>query len=161
MNEVLHVIINGLIYNGAGHETLHILINYALIVLIIMPFLCNRAPIRDNHVWIGCLAAAIIVQVTMWLAAGGIGISVIGVSLIWCTMAGYLLMDYSRSNLGRASQRRWLVLVALAATFGGIVGYAVAFTAITTIAHLVAVVVGIALFYLIRFIATKKRVASP
>lgn len=36
MNDMLQVIINGLTYEG---QTLHIIINYALILLVVMPFL--------------------------------------------------------------------------------------------------------------------------
>lgn len=159
MNDVLQVIINGLTYEG---QMLHIIINYALIMLVVMPFLLldNRAVSKESRAWLGCLAIAVIVQVAVWFAARAVGISVVGVSLIWCMMVGYLLIDYSRGNLGRAGYRRGFVLVALGTGCGGIVYYLVAFPAITTIAHLVAVGIGAGLFYLMQLIAAKKRATS-
>jgi membrane associated rhomboid family serine protease len=159
MNDMLQVIINGLTYEG---QTLHIIINNTLIVLVIMLFLLFdiRASRKESRAWLGCLAIAVIVQVAVWFAARAVGISVVGVSLIWCMMMGYLLIDYSRGNLGRAGCGRGLVLTALGIGCGGIVYYMVAFPAITTIAHLVAAGIGIGLFYLMRLIAAKKRVTS-
>ncbi len=160
MNAVLEVIINGLTYEG---QTLHIIINYTLIMLVIMPFLLsdNRAVSKGSRAWLGCLAIAVIVQIAGWFAARVVGISAVGVSLIWCMMVSYLLIDYSRGNLGRTGHRRRFVLVALGAGCGGIVYYMVAFPAITTIVHLVAAGIGVGLFYLMQLIATKKRVTSP
>ncbi|MGB2864264.1 MAG: hypothetical protein WBC05_13120 [Sedimentisphaerales bacterium] len=156
---MLQVIINGLTYEG---QTLHIIINYALILLVVMPFLLiyNRAPRKESRAWLGCLAIAVIVQVAVWFAARAVGISVVGVSLIWCMIMGYLLIDYSGGNLGRTGYRRGFVFVALGTGFGGIVYYMVSFPAITTIAHLVAAGIGVGLFYLMRFIAAKKRITS-
>ena len=155
MNDVLQMIINGLTYEG---KVLHIIINYTLIMLVIMPYLLfdNRAPSKESRAWLVCLAIAVIVQVAVWFAARAIGVSVVGVSLIWCMMMGYLLIDYSKGNLGRTSHKRGLVLAALGIGCGGIVYYMVAFPTITTIAHLVTVGIGVGLFYLMRFIAAKK-----
>jgi len=106
------------------------------------------------------MAIAVIVQVAIWFVARSVGISAVGVSLIWCMMMGYLLIDYSSGSLDRTGHRRGLVLAALGAGCGGIIYYMVAFPAITTIAHLVAAGIGAGLFYLMRLIAAKKRVTS-
>jgi hypothetical protein len=155
MSDVLEVIINGLTYQG---QVLHIIINYTLIILLVMPFLLfdNRVPSEESHAWLGCLVIAVIVQVAVWFAARVGGISAVGVSLIWCVMVGYFLIDYSKGKLGRAVYIRAFVLVTLGASFGGIIYYMVAFPAITTIAHLVAAGIGVGLFYLMRLIAVKK-----
>lgn len=157
MNDVLQIIINGLTYKG---QALHIIINYTLIILVVMPYLIfdNRAQNNEIRAWLGCLVIAVIVQVAVWFAARTVGISAVGVSLIWCMMVGYLLIDYSKGNLGRIGYSRGFVLVALSAGCGGIVYYMLAFPTITTIAHLVAVNIGVGLFYLMRLIAAKKRV---
>jgi hypothetical protein len=154
MNDVLQVIINGLTYAG---QTPHIIINYALIILLVIPFLLfdNRSPSKESRAWLGCLVIAVIIQVAVWFAARALGISAVGVSLVWCIMVGYLLIDDSNGKLGRAGSRRGFVLIALGAGCGGIVYYMVAFPAITTIAHLVAVAIGVGLFYLMRLIARR------
>ena len=68
MKDVLQVIINGLSYEG---QVLHIIINYTLIMLMVMPFLLfeNRAPSEESRAWLGCLAIAVIVQVAVLFAA--------------------------------------------------------------------------------------------
>jgi hypothetical protein len=159
MDDVLEVIVNGLTYAG---QPIHIVINYTLIVLVVVPFLlsANRAVGKKSRAWLACLTIAVIAQVALWFAARAVGMGVIGVSLVWSIMLGYLLIDYLRGNLGRTGHRRGLVPVALGAGCGGIVYYAVGFPAITTIAHLVAAGIGVGLFYLIQFIAAKKRVTS-
>ena len=157
MNDVLQMIINGLTYEG---KVLHIIINYTLIMLVIMPYLLfdNRAPSKESRAWLVCLAIAVIVQVAVWFAARAIGVSVVGVSLIWCMMMGYLLIGYLKGNLGRVGHGRVFVFVALIACCVGIAYYMVAFPAVTTIAHLVAAGIGVGLFYLMRLVAMKKRV---
>ena len=155
MKDVLQVIIIGLTYEG---QVLHIIVNYTLIILTVMPFLFFnvRAPRKNSSAWLGCLAIAVIVQVAVWFAARAMGISAVGVSLIWCMMVGYLLIDYLRGNLGRTGCKRGFVLVALSAGCGGFIYYMVAFPIITTIAHLFAAGIGVGLFYLMRFITAKK-----
>jgi hypothetical protein len=155
MKDALQVIIDGLTYEG---QVLHIIINYALIILAVMPFLFFnvRAPRKNSSAWVGYLVIAVFIQVAVWFAARAIRVSVVGVSLIWCIMMGYLLVDYSKGNLGRTGHMRGLVLIALGSGCGGIVYYMVAFPAITTISHLVAVSVGVSLFYLIQLVAKKK-----
>ena len=138
MDDVLEVIVNGLTYAG---QPIHIVINYTLIVLVVVPFLlsANRAVGKKSRAWLACLTIAVIAQVALWFAARG----AIGVSLVWSIMLGYLLIDYLRGNLGRTGHGRRLVPIALGAGCGGIVYYAVGFPAITTIAHLVAAGIGV------------------
>ena len=65
MDDVLQVIINGLTYEG---QVLHIVINYTLIILLVMPFLIfyNRAPCKKSCTWLVRLVIAVIVQVAVW-----------------------------------------------------------------------------------------------
>jgi heme A synthase len=81
MKDVLQIIISGLTYEG---QILHIIINYALIILAVMPFLFfdNQGPRKESRAWLVCLAITVIVQVAVWFAARVVGISVVGASLI-------------------------------------------------------------------------------
>lgn len=141
MSQVLQMIGNGLTYEG---QVLHIIINYALVALTVIPFPRpdNRVQRGSSHAWLGCLAIASGVQVVVWFTMRAVGISI-----IWCAMAGYLFMDYTRGDIGQAREKPQLAMVALVAAGIGIVYYAAAFPIDTTVAHLVALVMGIGIFY--------------
>ena len=150
MGRALQVIANSLTYEG---QALHIIINYALVALTVVPFLCPRCrgQRRSSYAWLGSLAAAAGVQVVVWFAA-----QAVGVSIIWCAMAGYLFIDYTRGNSGQAREKPQLAMVALVAAGLGIAYYAVTSPIETTVAHLVALVMGIGAFFFIQFLSSQR-----
>ena len=151
MNETLQTLVNGLTYEG---EMLDSVIGYALIALSLAPYLLipSQEPGRDSRGWIVCLTIVAILQVTVWFT-----VPVVGVSLVWCAMGGYLLMDYSRGNMSRSRKRQLLAILALVTALMGIVYCAVAFPIITTIAHISAVLVGISLFLGVKYLGDRLR----
>lgn len=140
MNEVLRTIVNGLTYEG---QVFHILINYTLIILTVLPFLRNpdSSTSWERHGWKICLGIITLLQIVVWFIADAVG-----VSLIWSAMAGFLAFAYWRGGFEQAQNKKRLVQIALTATFAAIVFYAVAFPVITTIAHVVALFVGLSVF---------------
>jgi hypothetical protein len=144
MGNALQAIVNGLTYEG---NVMHSRINYSLIVITVMPF-----PVSSRHLpkvrvrrWIICLLIALAAQIILWFVADAIGVSV-----IWCTMAGYLLME--RIHLSRTLElfRHHLFTTALICALGAILYYALTFPMITTLAHGIAVLMGIGISYLLR-----------
>lgn len=145
MNNALHTIGNGLSYGG---QLLHILINYTLILLTVAPFLLNgdRPAKLKQQGWIVNLVVITFLQIVVWFVPGGVG-----VSLIWCAMAGYLALHYWRAGFEDAEKRKRLAQIALIAALATIVYYAVAFPVITTVAHLIALLVGMILCLIVGY----------
>ncbi len=115
-------------------------INYALIILVLLPyvFVLRGAKGSDGWAWATCLAIALVVQVLLWFAVGATG-----VSIVWSALAGFLLMDLWRGDIGGAHANTFMALLALGGAGAGIVYYALTFPLITTIAHICAVLLGI------------------
>src|SRR5919205_1687403 len=147
MNDLLRIVVNGLTYAG---NLLHSLINYSLIAMTIVPFLMPTAQSRAlaTRTWIGCLLIALAVQVILWFGLGAVGVSV-----IWSTMAGYSLAERASHSTQRDPTRRQLLTVALVSATFGILYYAVTLPLITTLAHGMAVMMGIGLFYVLNSLA--------
>ncbi len=144
MKEFRHVIRRALTYEGQVRD---VVINYALIVLVVLPyvFVRNRAGGPGGWGWTVCLAIALVVQVLLWFA-----VQATGVSIIWSALAGFLLMDLWRRAMGDAQPNRYLALLALVSTGAGIVYYALTFPPITTIAHICTVAFGIVVWFFLR-----------
>lgn len=141
MAEPLQVIIAGLTYEGS---LLHSLINYSLIVITLVPFLTPeaRGSSRLGYHWAVCFLIALAVQVLLWFIADAVGVSV-----IWATMGGYSLMV--RMAHENPDARRWLLTASLVSVGIGIVYYAVTLPLITTVAHAIAVLLGIGIFAIV------------
>ncbi len=67
-------------------------------------------------------------------------------------MAGYIVIYYWLDELFSENDPKRLARVAILSAFTAIVYYAVVFPIITTVAHVVAVLIGIGLFFLMRSI---------
>lgn len=146
MSDILHILGNGLTYEG---QLLHIIINYTLIILTVAPFLLHRdsSNNRKHRGWLESFAIITFFQVVVWFA-----MNAVGVSLIWCTMAGYIGVCYWRDGLRQEKVTNRWTLVALLSAFAAIIYYAVVFPIITTVAHVVAVLIGIGLYFIMRSI---------
>ena len=149
MGNALQVIVNGLTYEG---NILHSLINYSLIVIMVVPFLVSSMPPPGVRIprWIICLLIALAAQIILWFVADAVGVSV-----IWCTMAGYSLME--RIDFGRTPElfHYHLFTTGLICALGAILYYALTFPMITTLAHGIAVLMGIGIWYLLRTLIEK------
>jgi uncharacterized membrane protein len=132
MNEILPTIVRALTYDG---DTQAMIINYALLVMTLAPFLLGTVIRRGA--WIICFIVITILQVIMWFAADAIG-----VSLIWAAMAGFLALTYANKRADQSA----LVIGVLVLAFAGIVFYGVTYPITTTIAHVVAVLVGVVVY---------------
>jgi hypothetical protein len=150
------VILDALTYNGSAFDT--ILNSVVLVVLIVALALQSRWPWRITFVGMA------VVQVALWF-----GLGVTGISVVWSGLAGAALVELvarSRSARQRSTSdlplpvgssvtarppagtaaipdRRWMLRAALVVAFAAIVYYAVALPPISTVAHLLAVVVGV------------------
>lgn len=150
MNNLLQIISDGLTYEG---NVLHSCINYGLIAITIAPrfVLPKRSHISRGRQWMACLLIAVGVQIVLWFGLGAVGVSV-----VWSTLAGYSLIERVSGSEAHESVYRGVLNVALLSALVGILYYAVTFPIITTIAHGVALLMGVAIWYLLRFASTKR-----
>jgi hypothetical protein len=155
------MILDALTYNGSVFDT--ILNAVVLVVLSVAVAVQARRP------WLITLVALAIVQVALWFGLGATGISV-----VWSGLAGAALVDLvsrpsptPRPSLAEARETpnhqisdretpdggtpdretpdpRWMLRAALVVAFAAIAYYAVALPLISTVAHLLALVVGAA-----------------
>lgn len=146
MRNLLSVFIDGLTYAG---NLQHSLINYGLIALTLLPFFApdkgQSSPVARR--WLSCLLVAVVVQALLWFLADAVG-----VSIIWCMMAGYTLLVYLTAGSSVDPRQHRLLVVALISALLGIAYYAWTFPLITTVAHGMAVALGIGLFFLFRWL---------
>lgn len=117
---ILDTLYRGLTYDGSA---LHSAINYALLLVSLVPWLLRRG----TPAWLACFALACAIQVILWFA-----VRATGVSVVWCAMAGFGLFHLHNKT----------VLAAVLLCAAGIVLYAFWFPMITTVAHLIAVGIG-------------------
>lgn len=144
MNDILRTMINGLTYEG---QWLHILINYSLIIMTVAPFVRKgdlSAQKVEHQGWKICLAIITLLQIAVRFRADAVG-----VSLIWSAMAGFLALTDWRGARTQAKREPRLTQIALAAVCGALLYYAVAFPVITTVAHMVALLIGMSTFLLL------------
>jgi hypothetical protein len=155
------MILDALTYNGSVFDT--ILNAVVLVVLSVAVAVQARRP------WLITLVTLAIVQVALWFGLGATGISV-----VWSGLAGAALVDLvsrpsptPRPSLAAAREtpnhqisdretpdrgtsdretpdRRWMLRAALVVALAAIAYYAVALPLISTVAHLLALVVGAA-----------------
>lgn len=113
--------------------------------MTLVPFLApgGHDASRLGSRWVGCFLIALAVQVLLWFI-----VDAVGVSVIWATMAGYSLVLRTTRREAYTPGRRRLLTVALVSVLIGIVYYAVTLPFITTVAHVVAVLLGIGFFIL-------------
>ena len=144
MNSFLQVLRRGMTYDG---RIAHVLINYALIILVLLPnvFIGQRMEGSPDWTWMTCLGIALLVQVLLWFIA-----QASGVSIVWSALAGYTLIAYGTRGTGSAEQNGFLALLALSSAGCAIVYYAVTYPLITTIAHICAVLLGIGVWFGLR-----------
>lgn len=119
----------------AGHP-FHIVLNYSVLFLVLVPhfFLLKRR----SRGWLVLFLLFTVIQVGLWFTNGAVGIS-----LIWCGLAGYnLLLFFQYRKEGAATA--FLLFSPLVAT-GAIVFYYLYFPVVTTIAHVSAFLFGLAL----------------
>lgn len=139
MNEWISTIENGLSYNGSA---LHMLINYFLIGISVLPYCIGTVRRQSSGAWVLALLIVSLVQVLLWFLLG-----VVGVSVIWCAMTGYLLVDFKRRGL-KLAWKNGLMLFSILMGVGGIFYYFISFPMLSTVAHVVALLIGGGLFLL-------------
>lgn len=142
MNKILQTFIDGFTYNGSIK---HSMINYVLILFTVLPHLpAVRSQIKGSRGrWIWTLMTTVFVQILLWFL-----LDVVGVSIIWCSMAGFNLLVLLKGETYNQHRKKMLIIVSLLLSSIGIVYYAVNLPPITTIAHIIAAVMGVGLFYL-------------
>lgn len=138
---VARVIADGLTYGG---NLSHTLVNYGLIAVTTAPFLLleDRAvavpqgPLARR--WAECLLIALAVQVALWFGADAVGVSV-----VWCAMAGYGLLALTSASEAFGPARRTLLKIGFGGALVGVLYYGAAFPVITTVAHGAALAMGL------------------
>jgi hypothetical protein len=145
------MILDALTYNGSVLDT--------ILNAVVLVVLCLAVAVQARRPWLITLVTLAIVQVALWFGLGATGISV-----VWSGLAGAALVDLvsrpsptPRPSLAEAREtpnhqisdretpdRRWMLRAALVVALAAIAYYAVALPLISTVAHLLALVVGAA-----------------
>jgi hypothetical protein len=137
----VHIIIPALTYDGSVFDTA--LNAVVLVILITALVLQSRSPW-----WITFVTMAVL-QVVLWFALEATGISV-----VWSGLAGAALVDLVVGRLpdrgASAPSRRWMLATAVTVSIAAITFYVVALPPLSTVAHLLALMVGAGLHTLIR-----------
>jgi hypothetical protein len=136
-------IIAALTYDGSIVDTV---LNAVVLIVVLAALVAQR-----RSPWWITLAVMTVLQVALWFAMG-----VVGFSLVWSGLTGAILVELIAQR--RSPSRRWVLVVSAAVAGAAIIYYAVTFPPVTTIAHLLAVLVGAGIHALARKrLAAKQR----
>jgi len=130
------LIITALGYDGSVLDTV-------LNAVVLIAVLTALSAQRRSPWWIVLIVMAVL-QVALWLAAGAVGFSV-----VWAGLAGAVVVELGVRSGSRPRQLSMLV-IALVVVLAAIIYYAVTLPLITTIAHLLALVLGVGIQMLAR-----------
>jgi hypothetical protein len=152
MNEYIEILVNGFTYGG---ELLHIVINYALIFICLIPYFKMKVQWKKEFrkYWISILSIMLTLQIYLWFAE-----NVTGVSLIWSALAGLNIVILLRINrlpdegMTLIIKLLWISLLCVLVAD---IYYWFIYPAITTIAHLVATFTGIVIYSIVKLISMK------
>lgn len=140
MNDILTILFNGLTYGGDLNLTI---INYAITVITIIPFLSTNLKSIVFR-WKLILLIAVILQSFFWFI-----LLAQGISIIWNTLAGLLIIVLLRIKSQLSKNTMFLIYLSIVSAIIADVYFGVSFPLITTIAHLVAIAMGIFLYFLL------------
>lgn len=132
----MDLIITALGYDGSVLDTV-------LNAVVLIAVLTALSAQRRSPWWIVLIVMAVL-QVALWLAAGAVGFSV-----VWAGLAGAVVVELGVRSGSRPRQLSMLV-IALVVVLAAIIYYAVTLPLITTIAHLLALVLGVGIQMLAR-----------
>lgn len=132
-------LVDGSTYAGSVKDSL---INYLLIFFNFLPvkFATSSPRIKWGAYWV--VIIFLVLQIALWFTIGAIG-----VSLIWCALAGINLIQFIRD----ISNRSMLLIGSLIIALAGIAYYALTLYMIVTVAHVLAFALGAGLFYLFTY----------
>jgi hypothetical protein len=153
----VHIIIPALTYNGSVFDTA---LNAVVLVILI-----TALTVQSRSPWWITLVAMMTLQLVLWFALEASGISV-----VWSGLAGAALVDLvgrrlssrrtpAPARLSRATDpesRQWVLATAVGIAAAAMVFYAVALPPITTVAHVLALVVGAGIHALTRWVARRR-----
>jgi hypothetical protein len=143
MNESSEVLVNGFTYSG---QALHIVINYLLIFICLLPHWMAKGQEKKilGKYWIGVLVIMLVLQIWVWFEENATG-----VSLIWSALAGLNILLLVKTRHFPEEVRpliRQLLWASLLSVLVANIYYWFTFPTITTIAHLIGVFVGMAIY---------------
>ncbi|PSR51955.1 hypothetical protein AHMF7605_29025 [Adhaeribacter arboris] len=144
MNPLFQTLVTGATYAGSFH---HSSINYTLLLIAILPHLMGREQLakKNQSSWLWTLLSSTLIQISLWFL-----VNAIGISLIWNALAGFNLLFFTRNNYLLAYLKRLFFLSGFTIIFMAIVYYLIIFPVITTIAHVIAILLGVGLYFLYR-----------
>lgn len=150
MDQYIEVLINGFTYNG---QMLHIVINYALIIICLYPLFKFTGQWKKifGKYWISILSVMSILQIYLWFLE-----NVTGVSFIWSALAGLNILIYlriKRLKVEGVTMIIKLLWISLLCVLVADIYYGFAYPAITTIAHLAATFMGMGIYGIIKLIS--------
>ncbi|WP_260926598.1 hypothetical protein [Novosphingobium sp. 9] len=128
MANVTTALLLGATYDGSVK---HCVINYALVAAGVgLHTVPEASPVDQRGGWVPLAVVIAVLQVSLWLV-----MNAAGVSLVWSAL-------YGHAFAGTGGRGRPLRLALLSAGALGLVYYAVTFPPVTTVAHLLAALMG-------------------
>ena len=139
MNSILQTLVKGFTYSG---EFLHIFINYSLIILTISSLVIIRKIDVSHSIkpWFKAFFISFSLQIFLWFFPGAEGVSV-----VWCTMTGFGLIHLLQNKLESNNAKYILLGISLIPSLFVNIYYFLTFPPITTVAHLLAILMGMLL----------------
>jgi len=134
MNQIVQNLYKGMTYYESWS---FVFVNYSLLLVSLVPFFVIRHEKFGKSIRI-TLWIAIAIQVAFWLT-----LQAVGISIIWNTMLGALMVDFIlfRKHLNK---QNWLVIgLAMLILLSADIYYLITLPIITSIAHLAAILLGI------------------
>lgn len=143
MNESLQVLVDGFSYRG---DLLDIAINYVVLALCLSPHLLAKGKDKAilSNFWLWVLIIETALQIWIWFVMNETGIS-----LIWSALAGLnilILVKLYCSPEGESPLIKQLLWASLIAVIVANVYYVITLPLITLMAHLVAMIMGMAIY---------------
>lgn len=149
MNTIWQTIINAATYN---YSIKHCVINYMLISVSVLPHLVARIQSKANqNKWLWVLIISTFVQVFIWFS-----FNAVGVSIIWCSTTGFNILYFKREPFQFSDTTKLLYNLSFASVLIGVVYYFITLPFLTTIAHLIAILMGTSFFYLFKNKASRR-----
>ncbi len=138
MTTILQTLAKGFTYSGAFQ---HIILNYSLIFLTLYSLILIRKSDSTNiKPWQTAFILSFSLQIFLWFYPGAEGVSV-----VWCTMTGFGLIHLLQGKIETTSAKYTLIGIALVPALLSNLYYAFTFPPITTLAHFLAILMGMLL----------------
>ena len=135
MDFVVNCLMKGFTYNGNIEDCI---INYLMLFVSIIPFLFNNScnkQISPSNKWGIIFVLSWILQIMLWFK-----INCVGISVVWNIMFGLILISIKINNVERKQK---MYKITIGNLFVADIYYLIKLGIISTIAHVISIIIGI------------------